>query len=82
MALSLLPTATELAGLASLDAVRNWSGLNNDTWQAFSTAMGGVNSLRVLAATPADIFRSALRLVRIPVKTRVSWALSTVSNWR
>ena len=78
MALSLLPTPTELAGLDSVDAVRNWTGLPNDTWQAFSTAMGGVASLRVLAATPADIFRSTLRLVRIPVRSAEPRELGSV----
>ena len=68
MALSLLPTATELAGLDSIDAIRVWSGLPAETWQAFSTAMGTVTSTRLLAATPADIFRSTLRLVRIPTR--------------
>ena len=65
MALSLLPTPAELAGLASLDDIRQWTGVHTSVWQHLSVALGTVPSVRVLALTPSDVIRSAFRSVRI-----------------
>ena len=73
MALSLLPTAAELAGLGTLDAVRDWSGCPAAVWTAASDHLGTVPSIRVLALTPVDVFRLMLERVRIPV-TRAAGA--------
>ena len=73
MALSLLPTAAELAGLGTLEAVRDWSGCPAAVWTAASDHLGKVPSIRVLALTPVDVFRLMLERVRIPV-TRAAGA--------
>ena len=67
MALSILPTATELAALTTLEQIRAWTQTPTETWRVASDALGTVPSIRVLALTPADIFRQMLRQVRIPV---------------
>lgn len=67
MALSILPTATELGTLTSLPEVRAWSGTPEATWKAASTHLGEVTTLRLLALTPMDVYRTMLDRVRIPV---------------
>ena len=67
MALSLLPTPTELAALTTLEQLRAWTQTPAETWRVASDALGTVPSIRVLALTPADIYRQMLRQVRIPV---------------
>ena len=66
MALSLLPTAGELATLNSLDAIRQWSGCPQGVWDAASAHLGTVPNVRVLALTPLDVYKLMLERVRIP----------------
>ncbi|CAK9112875.1 unnamed protein product [Durusdinium trenchii] len=74
MALSLLPTPTELAGLGDLAAIRLWTGLGEDVWDAASRDLGGIPNVRMFAFVPADTFRDMLARVRIPVRASGSGA--------
>lgn len=65
MAASLLPTQAELAGLRTLDNVRDWTGTPEVVWQHLSVALGTVPNVRVLALTPMDIMKRAFRDARI-----------------
>ena len=67
MALSVLPTQTEPAGITPLIECRDWCGVTDVLWnQASSVGLGTVPSLRVLAATPPDVYRQMLHLLRLP----------------
>ena len=63
----LLPTDTELAGLATLEAVRTWVNLDAAVWRAASEALGTVPSMRVLAMSPADSISSVITGLRLPI---------------
>ena len=56
-AASNLATETELATLNSIDAIRTWSGSSQEVWNAFSAALGTVETAVVLALLPMDVFK-------------------------
>lgn len=66
MALSILPTPTELATLQDVASVRAWVGCAEAVWDAASELLGTVPTLRILACTPAPLFKQMLETVRIP----------------
>ena len=66
MARQLLPTDVELAGLRTIDDVRDWVGLAEVPWLAMSNCLGGVDNLRVLASLPAATLQPAVERARIP----------------
>ena len=66
MALSILPTVSELANLTTIEEVRTWAGCDQATWKAASDHLGSIPSLRYLALVPSDVLKSMLERVRIP----------------
>ena len=68
MARQLLPTDVELAGLRTIDDVRDWVGLAEVPWLAMSNCLGGVDNLRVLASLPAATLQPAFERARIPAR--------------
>ena len=65
MALSLLATEQELAGITTVAEARTFAGLPDATWQALSTRLGGVNSLRLLAMQPISTLQTAMQATRV-----------------
>ena len=65
MALSLLATEQELAGITTVAEARTFAGLPDATWQALSTRLGGVNSLRLLAMQPISALQTAMQATRV-----------------
>ena len=65
MALSLLATEQELAGITTVAEARAFAGLPDATWQALSTRLGGVNSLRLLAMQPTSALQTAMQATRV-----------------
>lgn len=83
MTASVLPTATELAALTDLQAVKRWSGVGDAAWQAWQP------NLRVLANMAHSAFRETLALVRIaqpggadPRELSVVEAIQLALVWR
>ena len=66
MALSLLASQTELAAITDLRTAKVWAGVQEAPWTAFSTGLGKIPTLRVLAATPKPTLLTSLRAVRVP----------------
>ena len=66
MARALLPTDAELAQLTTIEEVRNWAGLPQQSWNVLSDCLGNVPSLRVLATLPQPTLQEDVRLSRIP----------------
>lgn len=67
MALSVLPTNTELAGMASLNDVVTWTGLNAQLWNLVSRSFGTIPNMRVLAMQPPQSVLAVINGLRIPV---------------
>ena len=65
MALSLLATEQELAGVTTVAEARAFAGLSDATWQALSTRLGGANSLRLLAMQPISTLQTAMQATRL-----------------
>ena len=63
MARSILATPDELAGLGTIGDVQVWAGAPTSLWQIANTSLGQVPSLRVLAHTPSEFYRSMLSVM-------------------
>ena len=66
MSRNLLPNDAELANLTTINEVRQWTGLAQDSWDVLSACLGNVPNLRVLATLPRDTLQEAVRRSRIP----------------
>ena len=89
MTASILPTASELAGITTLEEARRWAGSRDPAWGAWQTAVGQVPSLRVLANIATSAFKETLALVRIastsggdPRELSVVEAIQLALVWR
>ena len=89
MTASILPTASELAGITTLEEARRWAGSRDPAWSAWPTAVGQVPSLRVLANIATSAFKETLALVRIastsggdPRELSVVEAIQLALVWR
>ena len=63
----LWPTETEQAGLTTLPAVIAFAGVQSSVFEAFSTHMGNIASVRVLGLLPAASLAPAIQQVRVTV---------------
>ena len=66
---NILPTDAELATLATLNDVRQWSGLPQAVWDRVSATLGQVPSLRVFVMVPLTTLQALGVTVRIPLTT-------------
>ncbi|CAE8696540.1 unnamed protein product, partial [Polarella glacialis] len=65
--MSLLPSVTELAALTTVSSLWMYVQLDESVWNAFSAKVGGITSVRVLAAMPADLLKTGIAALRIPL---------------
>ena len=65
MALSVLPSQTELASLDTVEKVRLWVGVDSAVWTRFSSMMGTFPNVRTLASLPLSSLRAGMSAVRI-----------------
>ena len=64
-----LPTTAQLQNMTDLDAIVQWSGVPQATWQAFSGTMGAIPDIRIMAGIPSTVMSQGLRAVRITPTT-------------
>ena len=67
MALTALPTPTELPTITTIDDARQWAGVAPAVRAAMKNHLGTVNSFRVVACVPANLWKKDLEDVRIAV---------------
>ena len=63
----ILPNATELAGLDTLEKIVNWTGLDVAVAEVLWKALGNIGRVRLLALVPVEVLQKALKAVRIEV---------------
>lgn len=73
-----LPTATQLAGLDTIEKIYTWCRCDQAIWQAMDTALGGVADLTLLILLPVSVLKTTFRVVRVGTPQRELHTMETI----